>query len=1076
MPAWETLFLRIGSAVAQQAGRSWLRRKTDQANRELSLVQLSALGGLPVLAQRRLNRQFEQLAEDVADRVQRFSDAEADGIDDNERAAALVAVAVTLERAELDDEKLFSNDVVDVRALLRPLAEAAPDADLGEPARALYALVLKEAVSYLVEVVKTLPAFTNRALVEVLKRETQIIRELRTVLDRMPQLSATAEASEGDRRFEVDYRRVVADKFDQMQIFGASLGVTSRRYSLSVAYVTLTAVDHPAGSAVSHSITADAHGANVCAALAQHRRVLISGEAGSGKTTLLRWLAVRSAERSFDHEMSAWNDTVPFLVQLRNYAERPLPGLDDLVDGAGWAIRNQMPASWVDRVCANGRGLLLVDGVDELGEQHRARAHAWVEDLLRVYRRLRCVITSRPPSVDDNWMELPGVHLTHLQPMSPDNVRAFVRYWHKAVLLRVEDPDERRDLPEFERRLLAAIDASRALTSLATNPLLCALLCALNRDRRSSLPRDRMEIYRTALEMLLSRRDDERNVPSKADLTAEDKQAVLEDLAHWLTVNNFVAAPRNRVLDQVARSLRANHLDGDPETVYDSLLLRSGLLRERDAESVDFIHRTFQEYLAAKKFVDTDSLEALLAHAHLDTYSEVITLAVGHARKHERDRFLRELRTRAQEADEQHRLALKVLCVRCLETAKRLDPGLRQDLLACVADLVPPTSMDQARALALIGEDVLPLLLTPTKFDEIEATFTVHTAGLLSTRSAYPVLRHFAANHAGPHVTGALTAVWSYFNVDEYASEVLSHATFPNGRLQLHQLQLVPAVHHLKGVREVSCVLGTPPRPGELTALTTLPNLTSLSLPSPGAAALSELNALKTLKILHIEDESGDVRALRSLSGLQLEALFYRGKGGVEIGTNLDHMTGLRTLDLGSVAVDDLGQAMKRLPNLRSVSLVKPLGLYRLDQLLNTGDLTRLSISNCSLTSIGRCTAASSIIELTLSNLPNFRSLKGIEVFQSLSELTVMNTGLQDLGAIKNLPRLETLHLEAEVHCALDPLADLPSLRLLQLTGGEATVDLRPLAGKENLVVVVGRWHEVLGADGLGENSEVQVR
>src|SRR2546430_10159569 len=59
------------------------------------------------------------------------------------------------------------------------------------------------------------------------------------------------------------------------------------------------------------------------------------------------------------------------------------------------------------------------------------------------------------------------------------------------------------------------------------------------------------------------------------------------------------------------------------------LLLRSGLLREYSAGQVDFVHKTFQEYLAAKRIVETDSIEMLARHATDDSYREVIVMAVG---------------------------------------------------------------------------------------------------------------------------------------------------------------------------------------------------------------------------------------------------------------------------------------------------------------------------------------------------------------------------------------------------------------------------------------------------------------
>ena len=71
--------------------------------------------------------------------------------------------------------------------------------------------------------------------------------------------------------------------------------------------------------------------------------------------------------------------------------------------------------------------------------------------------------------------------------------------------------------------------ADRHLRALTVSPLLCALVCALNRERRTQLPRDRMEIYEAALDMLLERRDRERGVELAA--TAPDPDREAPDLA-----------------------------------------------------------------------------------------------------------------------------------------------------------------------------------------------------------------------------------------------------------------------------------------------------------------------------------------------------------------------------------------------------------------------------------------------------------------------------------------------------------------------------------------------------------------
>lgn len=67
----------------------------------------------------------------------------------------------------------------------------------------------------------------------MLRRERQVLDELRTVLERLPERRGLAD-------FARDYRQLVAGVLDQVEFFGATLAESSRRYPLSVAYLSLT--------------------------------------------------------------------------------------------------------------------------------------------------------------------------------------------------------------------------------------------------------------------------------------------------------------------------------------------------------------------------------------------------------------------------------------------------------------------------------------------------------------------------------------------------------------------------------------------------------------------------------------------------------------------------------------------------------------------------------------------------------------------------------------------------------------------------------------------------------------------
>lgn len=140
------------------------------------------------------------------------------------------------------------------------------------------------------------------------------------------------------------------------------------------------------------------------------------------------------------------------------------------------------------------------------------------------------MLTSRPAAVAEGWLRREGFAEADLLPMASGDVRSFIRKWHEATLDQEPGAEQ---LGAYERTLTDAILTRRHLRALATSPLLCALLCALHRDRRSQLPRDQMELYQIALEMLLQRRDAERGIREGVALSRTQKTLILQDLAYW---------------------------------------------------------------------------------------------------------------------------------------------------------------------------------------------------------------------------------------------------------------------------------------------------------------------------------------------------------------------------------------------------------------------------------------------------------------------------------------------------------------------------------------------------------------
>jgi hypothetical protein len=122
------------------------------------------------------------------------------------------------------------------------------------------------------------------------------------------------------------------------------------------------------------------------------------------------------------------------------------------------------------------------------------------------------------------------------------------------------------------------------------------------------------------------------------------KTHLLADLAFWMIRNGESEVEKGTAREIIRRSLTGlAQADLELEKVFRFLLERSGLLRQPTVDRVDFIHRTFQEFLAAKAAIYEDAIGELLRNAEEVQWREVVLLAAGQANHPQATRLLQGL-------------------------------------------------------------------------------------------------------------------------------------------------------------------------------------------------------------------------------------------------------------------------------------------------------------------------------------------------------------------------------------------------------------------------------------------------
>ncbi|MFJ8015938.1 NACHT domain-containing protein [Streptomyces sp. NPDC096339] len=1028
MTGFETVLLRVAGTAAGALVRSLLSRAPGAG-----LAKDPARPAQPWRRPTELGHaEVRRLADALAARL---GPACAE-LPEHERLAALDAVADAFAAlGPLDAEALFAADL-DPLALAAAVLAHTPSARLNDQAEAVYRELVQLCCGHAVEYMTTLPGFDARTNVELIRRTGDLSRTLSDVREwTKPQHAASIA------RFEARYVAYVAETHGRLELFGVTFSRPRQDWPLNLAYISL-AVTGEGEDFFPVERGLNRRTVKVEEALSGTDRILLRGPAGSGKTTLVDWLALNAAQRSFGPQLRDLNACIPFVLRLRSFAsEIGLPAPEDWLRTSG--VPFTPPDGWIEDVLSGGRALVLIDGVDEVPQQLREKAENWLRSMIAAYPQARYVVTTRPSAVPNDWLARQRFTSHLLLPMEGSDVQSFVSHWHEAVRSECPSADERDRLDAYEDSLMRAVTSRQDLGRLATNPLMCALLCALNRDRRMQLPRARKELYDAALDMLLVRRDSEReiNQTEGVHLGREEQTLLLQRLAYWLIRNGKVEVSRGSVVEMVGEWMGGmRHVDGAPSQVFRHLLNRSGLLREPTPGSVDFVHRTFQDYLGAKAAVEDRDLGVLVRNAHDDTWHDVIRMAVGHARVGERAELLHALMDKAQAASGRERSQLVVLVAACLEHAPELSPDTRSQVEDFTSQLLPPKDFAAASELATVGEPVLELLPDPAGLDAYEAASTVVTAWEVGGPRALGIIARFREDNR-PLVVNTLIAGWDRFDLAEYTDAVLAHAALSDQFLMMETSEHLHQFDRLPHATKVN-LRGNHGLPSTITNRRTLEGLVlDRNQSLTDLAPLARLDRLTDLSL----SRCPGVRDLSPLSNLPLKALSFS-----------------RIPDYLSLAW------MYELDTLNKLALNYVAPIQRLADLPTTGNLSSLTLwseaCHISLDGIDRWP---DLKHLAISGETQSRRLHHLPTVPTLTSLQLMRTQVEP----ELLLRHNSLRLLRLTQCSfavsLEPLRDLYSLRVLEVGFSETPVDLSPLANVDQLTIEIYGGGPVTGIEAI---------
>jgi formylglycine-generating enzyme required for sulfatase activity len=390
--------------------------------------------------------------------------------------------------------------------------------------------------------------------------------------------------------------------------------------------------------------------------LTTSRRLAVIGGAGSGKSTLLAYLASSLAMaaqpgRKLPFSLPAETKAlIPLIIPLRyrreylylcqQASEERLrnPRAGTLAGFIPWYLKRRSPAleiseDFFDRLLLGGGCLLMLDGLDEVvSRQERNRVREEVESLANdIYPDNFFIVTAREAGYQEEAVFGEDFTRLDVQRLDDKQIETLVANWCQQLYPGEEEQRTGEIITAIEE--INSLRKEKNLPPLVSTPLMTTMVVSVKWGE-TELPRERAKLYEAAVRVILQAQyipDD----PAREELVEwggpwDSQRDWLSTLALAMHKGGQAGAAISE--EQVRSFLRGSLPTATLDRFIEAVRARGGLFEER-AELFQFIHLTFQEFLAARILAKQreQSLPGLIEHITVPWWREVFLLIYGFA-------------------------------------------------------------------------------------------------------------------------------------------------------------------------------------------------------------------------------------------------------------------------------------------------------------------------------------------------------------------------------------------------------------------------------------------------------------
>jgi hypothetical protein len=396
--------------------------------------------------------------------------------------------------------------------------------------------------------------------------------------------------------------------------------------------------------------------------LGESLRLVVLGDAGYGKSTLLRVIALDllHSQEHFPELAARWGQHIPIYIPFARWSSQVVRdgnaiGIKEIVRRSLEQLLTKSIVDLLDRAMDDQRILVLIDGLDEWGNEQAARATLSTLITTVEAHGIPVIVSSRPQGLSRIGTLPASWKRGTIAPLSASQQEAIASRWFERYSSAPPNSALVSEVSLRTNRFMADLARDSNLGALAAVPLLLIGLITLAL-RGQILPRTRNDIYDQLVRVLLEVHPNNRATASgdtesrfRYASDPAQRRAAIAQLAFAVRAQTGgagmpVATARNTLRDYLASPHGFDLAESEAAAAANEILSvnaeTQGLIVEKAPGEVGFVHASFEEFLGAEHigswpFKDIEMF--VNAHAAEGRWRNVITNLLSRIQR--RDEF-----------------------------------------------------------------------------------------------------------------------------------------------------------------------------------------------------------------------------------------------------------------------------------------------------------------------------------------------------------------------------------------------------------------------------------------------------